>query len=85
MTTLHLLEQYSRSGNCDPGRYDLKEKMKECLAPLQSFRLQIAEDMAVRTGQNGGDKYVSANCVNPTKRRRVMGSKWGLSQFNVDY
>ena len=25
---LDLLEQYSRSGNCDPGRYNLKEKMK---------------------------------------------------------
>ena len=37
---LDLLEQYSRSGNCDPGCCNLKEKMNKCLAPLIQFRLQ---------------------------------------------
>ena len=80
---LDLLQQYSRSGHYTSGQYDLRDVLKKCMEPLIKFRLQVAEDIAAHSEQNSGQKFVSSNCVNPTKRRRVMGSKWGLSQFNV--
>jgi len=81
---LDLLLQYSRSGNVVLGEYDLHDILKKCLDPILHFRLQMAKDIANRSEQNLGQKHVSSNCVNPTKRRRVMGSKWGITQFNVE-
>jgi hypothetical protein len=78
---LDLLDQYSRSGNCNTSKYDLKEIAKKCIDPLKELRLQVANDIGIHTQQNKGQKYVSANCVNPTKRRRVCGAKWGLTKF----
>ena len=78
---LDLLEQYSRSGNCNVSRYDLKQVCNECVEPLLQFRLKVAKDIAEHTGQNGGQRYVSSNCVNPSKRRRVRGAQWGLTRF----
>ena len=78
---LDLLESYSRSGHCNVNRYDLRQISDECIKPLLEFRLKVYSDIAEHSGQNTGRTHVSANCVNPTKKRRVRGANWGLSQF----
>eukprot|EP00977_Amphora_coffeiformis_P004072 scaffold813_cov148-Amphora_coffeaeformis.AAC.2 len=48
--------------------------------PLYCSALQpqgIAKDIAKEAGQNSGQKMVSSNCVNPTKKRRVLGARCG--------
>ena len=79
---LDLLEQYSRSGNCNVNRYNLRQVCEECVGPLLRFRLKVAQDIAEHTNQNHGQEDVSTNCVNPSKRRRVYGAAWGISQFS---
>ena len=82
MEQLALLEQYARSGNCDAGRYNLQKVCDECVKPLTDFRLRVQSDIGQHSRQNQGQRYVSSNCINPTSRRRVLGAKWGISQFS---